>query len=78
MEVNLFKATATIEHDAACTARDIIDAIERIGYVAEIAPWSGAGNTRSNPPPSGPLRPRVVRPPRPDSDDDAPDAQGIR
>lgn len=36
VEVNLYKATATLEHDDSCSGQDLIAAIERIGYLAEI------------------------------------------
>ena len=35
-EVNLYKATAAVEHDESCPCEDLIAAIERIGYLAEI------------------------------------------
>ena len=36
VEVNLYKATATVEHDEACLSEDLIAAVERIGYLARI------------------------------------------
>lgn len=36
VEVNLYKATATVEHDELCLCEDLIAAIERIGFLAEI------------------------------------------
>ena len=36
VEVNLYKATATVEHDASCLCEALIDAIKRIGYLAQI------------------------------------------
>ena len=38
VEVNLYKATATVEHDGLCLCEDLIAAIERIGFLAEIHP----------------------------------------
>lgn len=68
-EANLYKATLTVEHDDTCTCRDIVAAVERIGYLAEIAPGGGsaAAPDGNDPPgmPRGPLPPRIVRPPPP-------------
>ncbi|MDI1290713.1 MAG: heavy metal-associated domain-containing protein [bacterium] len=36
VEVNLYKATATVDHDELCLCEDLIAAIERIGFLAEI------------------------------------------
>lgn len=36
VDVNLYKATATVMHDETCPCEDLIAAIERIGYVARI------------------------------------------
>lgn len=36
VEVNLYKATATVEHDESCLCADLIAAIERIGFLAEV------------------------------------------
>ena len=36
VDVNLYKATATVEHDESCPCGDLIAAIERVGYLAEI------------------------------------------
>ncbi len=36
VEVNLYRATATVEHDELCLCEDLIAAIERIGFLAEI------------------------------------------
>jgi copper chaperone CopZ len=36
VEVNLYKATATVEHDESSPCEDLIAAIERIGFLAEI------------------------------------------
>jgi Cu+-exporting ATPase len=36
VEVNLYKATATVEHDEACLCEELIAAVERVGYLAEI------------------------------------------
>jgi Cu+-exporting ATPase len=36
VEVNLYKATATVEHDEACLCENLIAAVERVGYLAEI------------------------------------------
>ncbi|MBX9737489.1 MAG: heavy-metal-associated domain-containing protein [Phycisphaerales bacterium] len=36
VELNLYKATATVEHDESCLCDDLIAAIERIGFLAEI------------------------------------------
>ncbi|MGD9789194.1 MAG: heavy metal-associated domain-containing protein [Phycisphaerales bacterium] len=36
VEVNLYKATATVEHDESCPCDELIAAIERIGFLAEI------------------------------------------
>lgn len=36
VEVNLYKATATVEHDEACLCEDLIAAVERVGYLAQI------------------------------------------
>lgn len=36
VEVNLYKATATVEHDGSCRCEDLIAAIERIGFLSEI------------------------------------------
>lgn len=68
-EANLYRATLTVEHDDFCTCRDIIAAVERIGYLAEFAPGSTsvAAPDGNAPPgtPRGPLSPRIVRPPPP-------------
>lgn len=68
-EANLYKATLTVEHDDRCTCGDILAAVERIGYLAELNPaGSGvAGPERAAPsnPARGPLLPRVIRPPVP-------------
>ena len=37
VEVNLFKATATVEHDENCPPQRLLDAVERIGYMASLA-----------------------------------------
>ena len=37
VEVNLYKATATVEHDESCAREALIAAMERIGYLAQIA-----------------------------------------
>lgn len=34
--VNLYKATATVEHDESCLCEHLTAAIERIGYLAKI------------------------------------------
>lgn len=36
VEVNLYKATAMVEHDDSCRREDLVAAIERIGYLTEI------------------------------------------
>lgn len=36
VEVNLYKATATVVHDLSCLCEDLIGAVERIGYLAEM------------------------------------------
>ena len=36
VEVNLYTATATVEHDQLCLCKDLIAAIERIGFLAEV------------------------------------------
>ncbi len=36
VEVNLYKATSTVEHDELCLCEDLIAAVERVGYLAEI------------------------------------------
>lgn len=36
VEVSLYKATATVEHDEVCQCEDLIAAIERVGYLAEV------------------------------------------
>lgn len=37
VEVNLYKATATVEHDAECAPQGLLDAVERAGYLASLA-----------------------------------------
>ena len=37
VEVNLYKATATVEHEESCPCDRLVEAIERIGYLATIA-----------------------------------------
>ena len=37
VDVNLFKATATVEHDGDCPPQRLLDAVERIGYLASLA-----------------------------------------
>ena len=71
-EANLYRATLTVEHDDTCACRDIIAAVERIGYLAEIARGDSsiADAARSPPaassrPPSNPLPRQVPRPPTP-------------
>jgi len=41
-EVNLFKATATVEHDKDCPPQHLLNAVERIGYLASIADGSSS------------------------------------
>lgn len=36
VEVSLYKASATVEHDESCLCEDLIAAIERIGFLAEM------------------------------------------
>lgn len=36
VRVNLYKATATVEHDESCLLEHLTAAIERIGYLARI------------------------------------------
>ncbi|MFA6046167.1 MAG: heavy metal-associated domain-containing protein [Phycisphaerales bacterium] len=36
VEVNLYKATATVAHDGTCLCAELLAAVERIGYLAEI------------------------------------------
>lgn len=36
VEVNLYKATATVEHDESCEPRHLVEAVEHIGYLASI------------------------------------------
>ncbi len=43
VEVNLFKATATIEHDTDCQCQQLLDAVERIGYLASLAEGPSCG-----------------------------------
>lgn len=36
VQVNLYKATATVEHDESCEPRRLVEAVEHIGYLASI------------------------------------------
>ncbi len=36
--VSLYKATAIVEHDESCSCQDVIAAVERLGYLATVAP----------------------------------------
>ncbi len=36
VEVNLYKATATVDHDGTCLCENLIAAVEQVGYLAEI------------------------------------------
>lgn len=37
VDVNLFKATAMVEHDEGCLPQHLLDAVERAGYLASLA-----------------------------------------
>jgi P-type Cu+ transporter len=37
VEVNLYKATATVEHDSECAPQGLVEAVERAGYLASLA-----------------------------------------
>lgn len=36
VQVNLYKATATVEHDDSCEPCHLVEAVEHIGYLASI------------------------------------------
>lgn len=36
VEVNLYKATATVEHDESCRCESLLAAVERIGFLARV------------------------------------------
>ncbi|MBY0308537.1 MAG: heavy-metal-associated domain-containing protein [Phycisphaerales bacterium] len=36
VEVNLYKATATVEHSESCEPRQLVEAVEHTGYLASI------------------------------------------
>lgn len=50
VDINLYKATATVEHDDDCAPQRVIDAVERVGYLARLA----EGATRQLPKDGGP------------------------
>lgn len=36
VEVSLYRAAATVEHDGSCEPRHLIEAVENIGYLASV------------------------------------------